>query len=159
MMRWMLIALLFASVAYGQGKITLDTPEVVDSPVATQLNWRKVIIEKGRLVVEYQLLDSTGAPIRNAGSFQSNHRYVCENVPTPGENAECLGAGNPTPCCTGAGTGTCDGFDDTCFSDIFGFQIRAQDVGTPIGVGLRSLLFNRFKADVLSPGNDGTFEP
>lgn len=44
----------------------------------------------------------------------------------------------------------------TCFDDTFGFTIRAQDVGTTLGAGLKQLLWNKMKADVLSPGNDGT---
>jgi len=47
---------------------------------------------------------------------------------------------------------------DTCFTDVFTFQIRAQDVGTPIGVGLRTLIWNRMKQDILTGGNDGSFD-
>jgi hypothetical protein len=48
--------------------------------------------------------------------------------------------------------------EQTCFTETFGFAIRAQDVGSAIGVGLRNLLWNKMKADVLTGGNDGTFE-
>jgi hypothetical protein len=44
------------------------------------------------------------------------------------------------------------------FTDIFSFLIRQQDVGVKIGVGLRTLILNKFKADVLSAGNSGTFD-
>jgi len=31
------------------------------------------------------------------------------------------------------------------FTDVFGFLIRAQDVGTPIGQGLKQLVWNKLK--------------
>jgi hypothetical protein len=46
---------------------------------------------------------------------------------------------------------------DTDFDDVFGFIVRQQDVGTKIGVGLRALIWNKFKSEVLTAGNDGTF--
>ncbi len=154
------LILLTAAAAYGQGRVTLDTPEVLDVPTATHLNLDKVIIEKGRITVEYYLLDNTGAPIRHGDNFQSKHRYICQNEPTPGANADCTDVATPFPCCTGPGAGTCDGFDSTCFNDVFRAQIACpRDDGVSIGVGLRTLLFNKFKADRLSAGNGGTFEP
>lgn len=45
-----------------------------------------------------------------------------------------------------------------CFTDVFTFHIRSQDVGKSIGAGLRSLIWNKFKAAMLTTGNDGTFE-
>lgn len=46
---------------------------------------------------------------------------------------------------------------EQCFDDVFSFQVRAQDVGTPIGAGLRKLLWNKFKQEII-PTNDGVFE-
>lgn len=46
----------------------------------------------------------------------------------------------------------------TCFTDVFSFQVRSQDVGTAIGAGLRQLIWNKFRADVLTGSNNGTFE-
>ena len=51
-----------------------------------------------------------------------------------------------------------NGLDDSCFTDVFSFQIRQQDVDTSIGAGLRTLIWNQMKADVLTGGNDGTFD-
>lgn len=45
-----------------------------------------------------------------------------------------------------------------CFTDVFSFQVRSQDVGTAIGAGLRQLIWNKFRRDVLTGSNNGTFE-
>lgn len=51
-----------------------------------------------------------------------------------------------------------DDGSSTCFSDVFGFVIRSGDVGTKIGAGLRTLIWNKMKADVLKVANNtGTF--
>ena len=83
--------------------------------------------------------------------------WNCVNTPVPGENSECVAEDDPYDCCSGEGTGTCDDMLDTCFSDVFGFVIRSQDVGTPLGQGLRTLIYNAWRDDVI-PGNDGTFQ-
>ena len=48
--------------------------------------------------------------------------------------------------------------DDQCFRDVFGFLIRPEDVDCKVGIALRKLIWFHFKQDVLTPGNDGTFE-
>jgi hypothetical protein len=62
-----------------------------------------------------------GAPINvpitvatNTGSFSFSdpNGHFC---PGQGGNADCTGMGNPNPCCTGAGTGSCNDFNG-CFS-------------------------------------------
>ena len=155
-----IILLLFCVLpftAYGDD-INLTSGETLSPPVATKVDWRIALIDAKakKLVVRYSWLAASGEAVNVGG--RETHDWVCRDIPTPGENASCISAGVPFPCCTGAGTGTCDGLDDNCFSAIFGFSIRSQDVGTQIGVGLRQLIFNQWKQDRLSPGNDGTFE-
>ena len=49
-------------------------------------------------------------------------------------------------------------YSGTDFSDVFGFLMRCpQDGGVKIGVGLRTLIWNKVKASILTGGNDGTF--
>jgi hypothetical protein len=108
------------------------------------------------LTVRYYWEDATGNPIQldNRSAWQT---WSCRDI-SQGDNASCTAAGEPWDCCTGAGTGTCPEAVDTCFSDVFGFQIRAQDVGTSIGIGLRTLIWNQMKVDILTGGNDGSFD-
>jgi len=47
--------------------------------------------------------------------------------------------------------------EDECFSDVFTFQVREVDVGTSIGHGLRTLIWNKMRPDILTGANNGTF--
>lgn len=86
------------------------------------------------------------------------HTWTVQNIPDDPEtdSSLCVDVNDPWPCCTGPGTGDCDESNPE-FSNIFLFQIRSQDVGTPIGRGLRNLIWHRMKDDVLTEGNDGSF--
>ena len=153
----LIILLFLASVATAQD-VTLSSPKNLDVPVATKVRWKEVKIlpiEK-KVIIKYEWLDADNTPIRQAGTFRSEQIFTCADVQTPGENAECTASGDPNPCCTGVGSGTCDGMVSTCFSETFGFTIRPQDAGQKIGVGLRTLLWNKLKAGIV-PGDTGTF--
>jgi hypothetical protein len=138
--------------------VTLDSTEVLSTPNATTMDWHvsKIDAKSKTLTVTYRWRDDTGAPIF-LGSRNQLHTWHCRDIETPGENSECLDVEDPWECCTGLGTGACDGMEDTCFSDVFRFNIRSQDVGTAIGVGLRTLIWDKMKADVLTGANDGSF--
>lgn len=140
-------------------RITLDTPEAVNAPTAPELYWYvdKIDATIPELVVRYQYKDSLDHPINNPVTGRPWFKWVCRDVSNPQNVADCVGVDDPYPGCTGVRTGPLPEFLDTCFSDIFRFQIRQQDVGTAIGVGLRKLIFHQFKQDRLSPGNDGVF--
>ena len=137
--------------------VVLDAPQEIASPTVSKMEWvvDDLDSEKKMIRVKYRWIQDNGlyVPIGKKGW----NYWICKNIETRGENALCVGEGDPWECCTGVGTGDCDGYDSECFSDIFGFQIREQDVGTSIGVGLRTLIWNRFKQDVL-PTNNGSFE-
>ena len=72
--------------------------------------------------------------------------------------ANCTDVDEPYGGCTGVGTGSNLDPGDSCFTDIFTFQIRQQDVNTSIGIGLRTLIWNEMKHDVLTGANEGTFD-
>jgi hypothetical protein len=142
--------------------VNLDTTETIDSPVATSMDWTVALIDakKKVLSVRWRWLDATGNPIRDADSSRSFHVWQCRNIDDIHpfkSNSECVGAGDPYACCTGAGAGSCDD-SDNCFSQVFSFSIREQDVGVSMGVGLRKLIWNKMRQDILSTGNNGTFE-
>lgn len=155
---------LFSGVAFADN-ITLNNPETLSTPTSNTIsNWKitELNATAKRLVVQYQWTDADKNVIklRNSSGWNS---WTCQDIAAvPAfDVATCTGVDTPDPCCTGAGTG--EGCFEgtpavTCFSDIFGFQIRSQDVGTKIGVGLRTLIWNKFKSQVLSTGNAGTFD-
>jgi len=140
--------------------IDLNQNEVINTPQSSKMEWEitRINASKQILQIKYRWLDSNGTPIRDA-SGNVWKIWTCRNIAdsNPVSNSECTDVNTPDECCTGAGTGNCD-VVDTCFSDVFGFNIRSQDVGTSIGVGLRTLIWNKMKDDVLSGGNDGSFE-
>ena len=150
-----LLSLCLVSVA-GADRLNLIVPETLEVPSSDKIDWRIVLIDnkQKKIVVEWQWLSDSGRPISLNG--RDTQRWECRDMTIEGTTAECTGNGTPYPCCTGVGTGTCDN-DETCFSDVFGFQIRAQDVGEPIGRGLRLLLYNQWRSRNLS-GNSGVFE-
>lgn len=144
-----LLVTIFVIMARGQ-EVSLDSPLSVDTPVAAKIRWAtqepiRINTDAQKLTIYYEYVDTAGTPIRD-DRFKSVHMWTCSDIPTA--NTGCLGVGDPHAWCTGAGTGT---FDDNCFSDVFGFAIRQQDVGKKIGYGLRRLILNKFCQDV-APG-------
>lgn len=152
-----LAAIVMLSAPAGAERVILDSPQAIAAPTASEMEWFVDDLDsENRIVrVRYRWLQDDGMyiPLGRKGW----QYWICKDIKTTGENAMCLAAGDPWECCTGVGEGDCDGYDSTCFTDIFGFQIRSQDVGTKIGVGLRTLIWNQFKQDIL-PTNNGSFE-
>ena len=140
--------------------IILNSPHEITPSTALGLEWKVETLnsESSQLVVKYRWRGAGSRILMDVGSDNKGwNTWNCVNTPVPGENSECVAEGDPYDCCSGEGTGTCDDMLDTCFSDIFGFEIRSQDVGTPLGQGLRTLIYNAWRDDVI-PGNDGTFQ-
>lgn len=110
--------------------VTLNSAETLQTPTSQKLNWKIALIDATTktMIIHYRWIDADNNTIK-LNDRSGVNTWVCKD----------------------------DGVD-TCFSDIFGFQIRAQDVGTKIGVGLRTLIWNHFKSEVLTPGNSGTFD-
>lgn len=138
-------------------RVTFNSAVTLSTPSSPKMDWYIDYISAldQTLQVKYRWLDSNGSPIL-FDSGRTWQMWECKNVAAQLE-ADCVSAGVPYPGCTGEGTGS--GLDpgDDCFSDVFAFQIRSQDVGTTIGTGLRTLIWNKFKSDVL-PANTGTFD-
>ena len=165
-MKKLIILFLFLSlIAVNNGnteEITLNTGEIIGAPeTGVSMDWYIDYInaENNTLKVRYQWRDTLGKTINDTSPKTGWNTWTCQDIAdinTEENNIDCIGAAAPYTCCTGVGTGTCDE-GDTCFSDIFRFEIRAQDVGTKIGVGLRSLIWNQMKTDVLTGVNDGVF--
>jgi hypothetical protein len=151
------ILLAWGSLAGGQG-IDLDTPETLQPLTSQRAIWRSIEIfpAQKKMIVHYAWLTVLDEVISLYGI--GDQQFVCRDIETPGTNAECLLTGNPYPCCTGLGTGNCDGLDDDCFSSIFEFPIPSGAVGQPFGRGFRLLIKNQWRDRILTPGNDGTFE-
>jgi len=137
--------------------VTLNNTEEMFPPSATQIEFKRILIDLNahHMIVWYSWRDSGGV-IQKDGKII--HTWSIGNISDDPEtdNALCVGEGDPWPCCTGAGTGECDE-SDPAFNNLFLFQVRQQDVGTPIGRGLRNLIWSRMKNDILSEGNDGSF--
>ena len=89
------------------------------------------------LIVKYRRAKADGTTVNLDGSRGAWKFWTCENM-----------ADNPE---------TPEDETSTCFSDIFGFNIRAQDVGTSIGGGLKQLIRIRMLADI-APGNTGDWD-
>ena len=120
---------LFLIPAIGLSEVvTLDSPQAISSPEAVTMDWRVV-----RLDSEAQILTVT-------------YRWRAAD-------GSVIYAGDKD----GWRTWRCTNNEETCFSDVFSFQVRTQDVGTSIGVGLRTLIWNKFRSDILG-ANDGTFD-
>jgi hypothetical protein len=140
--------------------LVLDTPQQVASPMAykVEVDIQGFDAKENLIQVRHRWLDENGVWIPVTGSDSRGWvTFNCKNVPVPGENAACLDVGDPWECCDGLGTGSCDELLDTCFSDVFRFKVRQQDVGTSIGAGLRTLMMNKWKSKYL-PDNSGEFE-
>lgn len=156
----LLSILLFVPVLIFADSLTLDTEETLQVPTSRHMDWYidRIDVDAKLLRIRYRWRGNNQEVIWITGARSPWLTWECRNIEVPGENIDCVAAGDPHPCCTGVGIGTCDDMEDTCFTDVFGFVIRAQDVGTGIGVGLRTLIWNQMKQDVLTPGNDGNFD-
>lgn len=120
--------------------VALNAPVELSVPTATKLVIDRVEIKNHNkeLRVFFHWEAASGERIRLYDTMRSEVVWVCQDVED-----------NPlTPVDE----------TDACFSDTFGFTIRQQDVGTRIGAGLRALIWAKMKSDVLSGGNDGSFE-
>ena len=140
--------------------ITLDSPETI-----VPLTWDRITdwsIERidpavDTLIVKYRRRNGEVIVFDSSCDRNGYKKWYCRNL-SQGNNEDCTDVDVPWDCCTGVGTGTCPEAISTCFNDVFGFQIRQQDVGTGIGQGLKLLIWNTMKNDVLTGGNDGTFD-
>jgi len=144
--------------------ITLTSPETLQVPTSQKLDWYidRIDASAKLLRVAYRWRGSSGEVI-SLGTRNPWMTWDCRNRPAiPAfDVGTCLDVADPHPCCTGLGTGSgCPAGTpaDTCFSDVFGFTIRTQDVGTGIGVGLRTLIWNKMRQSILTGANNGTFD-
>lgn len=154
---FLVLFFLLAFTSVGQGQVlTLDSPEILAVPTATKLNLKQINIDIANNMVEviYRFVDLEGRDIPITGiSGSLDRRWVCRDIPAQlAEN--CTGVGEPYVGCTGVGTGTGLNPGSTCFKDTFSFVIRTQDAGTPIGKGLRALIWNKMRKDVLTGTNN-----
>ena len=151
-----LMVLVFCGVSYGQ-VLTLNSAETLAVPTATKLDLRNINIDvTNKLVtVTYRFLAADNGPIPLSSGGQVNRTWECRDIPAQ-LAANCTGAGEPYPGCTGAGTGTGLYAGDTCFTDTFSFVMRTQDVGTQIGKGLRALIWSKMRPSVLTGANNAT---
>jgi hypothetical protein len=146
----LLTTFLLGSFVYADS-ITLTQEETISVPTTQKIGgWYIDYISAAEktMTIKYFWQDTQGEAIYPKGSLN------------PVNNVECTAAGVPDACCTGVGVGTCDDLTimDSCFSDVFLFEIRPQDAGTTIGLGLRTLIWNEMKQDILTGGNDGSFD-
>ena len=158
-----IVLLVFALPAFAD-TIVLNDPEDLDTPTSSVLVWDEVRIENQgkRMRVIYHWENATGQQIMLANRRQQQVWWCMDRDEIPAQDPlDCTDVGVPYECCTGAGTGTgCYGGQaaETCFSDTFGFTIRTQDVGTKLGLGLRTLIWSKMRDDILTTGNDGAFQ-
>jgi len=129
---------LFVSVSVLADTVDLTQMEDLQIPQANKLQVHKIeILLPHKLVVVHYIWQNDNNQIAITG--KKMQRWLCRNTLDDPETT---------------------GVDETdlCWDNIFLFSIRAQDVGTPIGKGLRDLLWNEMKQDILSGGNDGSFQ-
>ena len=156
--------LLLAASVVSADVIVLDTPESLSVPTAPRLVWDEIRINnQGKILrVFYHWENADGTQIRNTSGRTQNIWRCFDRAEIPAfDVGTCIDIDDPHPCCTGAGTGTgCPELVPavTCFTDTFGFTIRQVDVDTKLGLGLRALIWSKMKDDILTPGNDGTFQ-
>jgi hypothetical protein len=138
----MFVLVFLAGFAHAD-KLTLNSSQTAVSPITTVLDWRNVNIDLSNrnniLTVIYFKLNAAGQriPMENG---KVRRTWICRNKADDSE----------TPADESS----------TCWTDVFMFAIRTQDVGTSIGRGLRQLILNQMKQDptVFDAGNDGTFD-
>jgi hypothetical protein len=144
-----LIALFaFCGLAYGQtGTLTPVVPLSVPTAAKIQITNIEIYPVRKVMQVTYRWLDANDNPIYKVGSFRHDQLWTCQDIPAQNP-ADCTGVETPYRCCTGVGTGVGCFAGDTSFTDVFGFTIRTQDVGTKLGIGLRNLLVAKMKASI-----------
>lgn len=127
----------------------LDPDVTLSVPVATHIQIRNIQIKPSDkvMVVNYRWLGTNGQPIQIRGYAIWDLTWTCQDIPGF-DPANCTGVGVPHECCTGVGTGSGCPVAVTDFTDIFGFVIRQQDVGTKLGKGLRDLLVNKMRQSI-----------
>lgn len=140
-----ILLVLFAVSIVHADILTLNTSENEVTPSVSSIELAEVFIDlEGRnneLTVYYYKLNSEGKRIPDPDTLRTRRLWKCRNY-----------ADNPD---------TPEDESDPCFSDIFLFVVRNADVGTPIGRGLRQLIWNRMKKDlkvVKTKDNDGSFD-
>ena len=142
--------------------ITLNSDETLQVPTSKKMDWYVDHIDADAelMRIRYRWRGDAGEVIVLENRRDAWQVWECRNIEVPGTNAECTDAGVPYECCTGVGTGTCDDMIDTCFSDVFGYVVDSGNPMLPIaiGIGLRTLIWNQMKQDILTGGNDGTFD-
>jgi hypothetical protein len=104
----------------------LSPPAQLSVPTAAKLQLmgrHENFVEK-TMVVYFRFLDANGRPIYAAGTNgRFDNTWTCSDDPDA-EPAK------------------------TCFSDVYGFQIRQQDVGVTLGKGTRALIIAKMKQDI-----------
>ena len=131
-----------AGLSYAD-KLTLNAPQTEVSPIVTEVDWRNINLNIGNrdnvMTLHYFKLNAAGQRIPMTNG-KVRRTWICRNI-----------ADDPV---------TQVDETSTCWDDIFMFEIRTQDVGTPIGRGFRALIWNQMKNDptVIDVGNDGTFD-
>jgi hypothetical protein len=161
----LLTTFLLGSFVYADS-ITLTQEETISVPTTQKIGgWYIDYISAAEktMTIKYFWQDAQGEAIYPKGSRTIWQSWDCKDRSAdlnPVNNVQCTAAGVPDACCTGVGVGTCDDLTimDSCFSDVFLFEIRPQDAGTTIGLGLRTLTWNEMKKDILTGGNDGSFD-
>ena len=150
----------FLSQLHANDSITLDNQENLSVPTSQKIgDWYidYASASNKTVIIKYYWADATGQPIiMDNGKVWQN--WDCRDI-SRGNNADCLNNDDPWLCCDGPGAGTCPEVVDDCFTQTFlrAVQCPADD-GVLLGVGLRTLLFNQWKQDSLTPGNDGSFD-
>lgn len=131
----------------------MTNTEQVAVPTATYIEFRPYSTDfaNKQYIVTYRLLDVNGKAIPMPESMDVNRKWICRD--RADENLACTAAGEPQACCTGLGTGTCPGAL-TCWTEVYGFEIKEAHIGDKTGKLLRRRLFNRAKAAILRAGND-----
>lgn len=154
-----ILAFALISVPAFADRVVLNSIEALTPATGAKMDWEITGIRPASkfLGVRYRWLDADNTPIQLAGSSSTWRTWTCVDRAAQ-LAADCTGEGEPYLGCTGVGTGENLDPGETCFTGVFGFAIRSQDVGTTLGAGLKTLLWNKFRQDVLSSGNNGTFE-
>jgi len=140
-----LIAFMFLFCGVAQAdRLTLTTPQLVAPPEATDIEVAKYVFDiedrTNLLTVTFYYLDADGNRIYGLDE-KIRQNWRCRNI-----------ADNPT---------TPEDETNTCWSDVIRYAIRCpQDAGQFIGIGLRTLIWNKMKNDpaIVTPGNDGIFD-
>lgn len=137
--------------------LILNSTETLAVPTAAKLDLRNININvtNKTITVTYRFLSSGDIAIPIPGGDTFNRTWTCFDRDAE-LVANCTGVGIPYPCCTGVGTGTGCNPGSTCFTDTFSYVIKGTDNGTVLGKGLRALIWNKMRPDVLTGTNNAT---